>query len=338
LSASLVFSFFTIHKGKVEHTMNTQDTNHDESLNGTAAATPVAPEGILSLQAARKIADELDRNHFIFVWGAPASGKTAAVTSIMYSMQQGGLQSSFHVLGVNSSDEYHDGRRLYEEMMRQVKNQQFPQRTMITIGRPAEPFRIQCAYVPRGEPPQNIIFLEMSGEDVVSSFSDRTRQSSGKLSPHIENYLRRKDKLVFLCTIPWHRAQEDDMHLSVFLTKLFQQDMASGQQQWRNRIILLVTLWDSNPNKAMDVTTFIRNNLPKSWALLQDLQGKFLSFSIGDVQTFATDTGGEVTLLRDINVKVGQKLFKYILESMNGVSYDPPPDSWWEQLKRFFHL
>jgi hypothetical protein len=303
-------------------------SRHDEHPAETSQTGEEQDEQTLDRQLTReellKFMENLKKNHFVFMWGMPASGKTVVLASLLYAMQCPGHRGTFTILGTERASDFHDGYLLAEELMGGLQGKEFPGRTKVN----RRAFEIHGTYQLPPERKWDIVFLEMSGEDVAMRLTDTYLEHSGSLPVRIENYLQDKSRLVFLFTVPWNRTEYDDRHLAGFLSALFEKDGKNGRLQQSDRIMLLITQWDSCPDRHdTDIREFVRVHLPRSYQLLQNVPNVVLQpFSIGEVVQFQN----AAPIIREVDVTRGQNLFKRILESLTGESLDSSSKSWWK--------
>ena len=281
---------------------------------------PTAPPADMR-ELLMRLIDSSEGKYFVFFFGTPRAGKTVILGSMLQAMEAENAFGTVHVLGRGGY--FEDGVALWAKIREFFDKRRFPPRTDggATI-------QLHARFQPRdtSADPLEIIFLEMGGEDLrqVASTSGGVRA----LPMHIDQFLRVPDlRMVFLLTASWAEAKQSDRAMSEFIDYLVDKDPALAE---KNRVILLVTKWDTYPDKAtVSVESFVKKHMPVTYGKLRDPKNLIGSYSIGTIIGFGKN--GEEhpdDIIKSFDYEQGQKLFNRIRETFTGDTFVEKPSIW----------
>jgi hypothetical protein len=269
-------------------------------------------------EAVIKLIEASYDKHFVFMFGSPASGKTAVLGSLIQAMQRPEAKGTLFVHGTTEDNYFKDGLALWNHIREAFEERRFPKRTL--HGRTIQ---VLLQYRPPYElPTLNLVFLEMAGEDLREVRI--TGQGDRDLPFHVGQFLRiPKLKLVFLLVTPWSDAAKDDATVDDFLS--YVNSVASHLTE--NRFILLITKWDTKTGATpSDIDTFLRQAMPKTYNKLAHKRNVIQPFSIGTVVQMPPEAGGDI--ISSFDYKASQRLFARLYERCTGLSLR----SFWEKV------
>ncbi len=277
-------------------------------------------------EARQALLDLIERSrddHFVFFFGGVESGKSTVLASLIHSVQRPEVDGKLYVLG--HGDGSAGGMALWNHMRAQFKARAFPSRST------RETIQMRTQYEPpNDEKPLNIVFLEMSGEDLASvSITD---QAGRVLPAHIDVFLKIKGlKLVFLITTAWTNATADDSRIDDFLTYIKER----APHLVKNRFMLLVTKWDSKAKESAEtIDQFVRRTMPLTYNKLAHTRNIVQPFSIGNV---IESSQAHEPVIADFDHAASQRLFGRIYETFTNISSNPLMSLWQALRRRLFH-
>ncbi len=265
-----------------------------------------------------RLLDASEGKHFVFLFGSPAAGKTAVLGSVLQAMQRPEVQGRLFVHGAGDGYFKH-GLALWDQIRRAFDQKQFPTRT--TAG---GTIQLHAQFKPpNNEPPLDLVFLEMAGEDLKKVMI--TDQGGRNLPFHIGQFLKVPQlKIAFLVTTSWQDASKDDPMIDDFLSYVNE----TASHLIENRIILLVTKWDKNPLGATaSIDDFVKQKMPRTYNKIAAKRNVIQPFSVGKIVPFE---GGEGDIIASFDYPSSQRLFARIYETFTGVSSDPKKTKWWQ--------
>ncbi len=265
-----------------------------------------------------RLLDASEDKNFVFLFGSPAAGKTVVLGSMIQAMQRPEVQGRLFVHG--AGDGYFKyGLALWERIRTAFAEKRFPART--TKG---ETIQLHAQYKhPGSQDPLNLVFLEMSGEDLKSVTI--TDQGGRGLPFHISQFLKIPElKIAFLITTSWQDAAKDDAMIDDFLSYLNE----TASHLIENRIILLITKWDTYRGSGLvSIDDFVKTKMPRTYNKISDKRNVIQPFSIGKIVAF-DGSGGDV--ISSFDYAASQRLFGRIYETFTGVSSEPPTKPKWK--------
>jgi len=216
---------------------------------------------------------------FVFLFGAPMSGKSVVTSSIIKFLSS--TSSCGHVtpFTLSRGSAFDNGSKEFRRRLRANAERQLPSRTTLTPE--GEPLYISYRFSPEkalAAPELQVTFLDVPG-DIL----DAGRQSTeyGALTVTI-NALLKVDglKLAFILASTPSTAREDDEFVSSFI------GYVSGINQGfeRSKFLLLVTKWDTYSG-GLEPTEFVAETMPLTSARLRAARSTIAAFSVGDVVT-----------------------------------------------------
>lgn len=258
-----------------------------------------------------------EEGNLVFLFGAPAAGKTSVLGSIIQAMQRPEAQGRLFVHGAGNS-RFRRGLALWDRIRQCFDCKQFPSRTIS-----GETIQLHAQYKPQNSEPLDVIFLEMAGEDLKRVMI--TDKGDRSLPFHIDQFLRvRRLKMIFVIMSEWREAGNDDSLIDDFLAHLNE----TASHLIENRIVLLITKWDSNPaGGGTSIDAFVRKNMPKTYNKIAFARNIIQPFSIGKVIPFE-DEGGDI--IASFDYLASQRLFARIYETFTGRASDPKKKKWWQ--------
>lgn len=285
-----------------------------EILGGTESSTTDAPADARELLRQLLLAGE--DKHFVFLFGSPASGKTAVLGGLLQAMQRPEVPGKLYVHGAGNGY-FGEGAALWRRIRDAFGRQAFPPRTD-----KGKTIQLQAQYVPNAGEPLNLVFLEMAGEDLREVM---ITDAGGRALPfHILKFLKiPRLKLSFLVTTAWSDAPRDDETINDFLSFLSEE----APHLIENRFILLITKWDSKPQPAGQVDDFVRANMPRTYNKLAAKRNVIQPFSIGEVVSLK---GAGDDIIASFDYPSSQRLFRRIYETFTGVPSEETKPLWWQ--------
>lgn len=264
-----------------------------------------------------KLIDASEDKHFVFMFGTPASGKTAVLGAMLRAMMR---PDSPGRLFVHGSDGYFkDGAALWKRIDTAFTNKEFPPRSSA-----GSTIQLHAQFVPHANrSPLHLIFLEMAGEDLRQVM---IKDSGGRTLPfHVGQFLKIPTlKISFLVTTSWSEAKRDDAAIDDFLSFLNEK----APHLVDNRFILLITKWDTKTvNQTESIDEFVRRTMPRTYNKLSSQRNVIQPFSIGTVVSFDGAGGDVISSFDDAG---SERLFSRIFETFTGVSSEPTKVSKWK--------
>jgi len=262
-----------------------------------------------------KLLDASEDKNFIFLYGAPAAGKTAVLGSVIQAMERPEISGSIFVQGAGNGYFKH-GLQLWKQIQDAFQEKRFPGRTVV-----GSTIQLHVQYKPASNAtPVDFVFLEMAGEDLKKVVI--TDQGDRKLPFHIDLFLRLQIKIAFLIVTSWDGAAEDDDVVNEFLSYIHE----TAPELIENRIILLVSKWDSKKNSSSaSIDEFIRSKMPKTYGKIANKRNIIQSYSIGKVIEVPDGKGDMIV---SFDYRAGQRLFSSIYETFTGISSEQKKPFW----------
>ncbi len=255
--------------------------------------------------------------HFVFLYGTPASGKTAVLGSMLYAMQRPESKGKLFVHG-SGDGFFKQGLVLWMRILEAFKEHRFPPRTGS-----GSTIQLHAEFTPHGSAKSlNLIFLEMGGEDLkqVMISPDGLRA----LPLHINQFFKiRALKLAFIVTTSWEDASKDDMAIDSFISYLNEH----AAHLTTNRFLLLITKWDTKKsNSEESIDTFVRREMPQTYNKLSAKRNIIQPFSVGDVIAFSDDGKSHPDdIIETFDFAASQRLFGRIFETFTSIPLHPKP-------------
>jgi len=289
------------HIGQNEKYISLPDSEEDKVGGAQAQQESNIREEIL------KLLDASEDKNFIFLYGAPAAGKTAVLGSVIQAMERPEISGSIFVQGAGNGYFKH-GLQLWKQIQDAFQEKRFPGRTVV-----GSTIQLHVQYKPASNAtPVDFVFLEMAGEDLKKVVI--TDQGDRKLPFHIDLFLRLQIKIAFLIVTSWDCASEDDDIVNEFLSYIH--ETAPGLIE--NRIILLVSKWDSMKNSSSaSIDEFIRSKMPKTYDKIANKRNIIQSYSIGKVIELPNGKGDMIAWF---DYRAGRSLFSSIYETFTEIS------------------
>ena len=260
-----------------------------------------------------------DDKHFVFMFGSPAAGKTVVLGSMLRAMQRPEVKGRLFVHGAGDGYFKH-GLALWKQIQSAFEQQRFPRRT--TKG---ETIQLHAQYrPPNNELPLDLVFLEMSGEDLMSV---RVTDAGGRDLPfHIEQFLRvTKLKLAFMIVTSWKDAERDDAMINDFLSYINEKAPHLSE----NRFIILITKWDTKPGDPQEpIFDFISKRMPATANKISARRNLVQPFSVGTIIPY---DGPDGDIIESFDDAASQRLFARLYETFTGVPAQPKK-SWFGSL------
>jgi internalin A len=252
---------------------------------------------------------EKKNTNFIFLFGEPASGKTAVISSLLrYLMTE--CEYGNMVVGNEES------KRFLTYLQDAIKNRKLPDRTW--IGSLTE---INVGFSPLKKTKNELAlsFLDISGEDL--SRLGLHKSANAEQLPYFDIFFEAKGlSMVFILTTSWGRAREVDAQMVAFL------DYTSKNKSFKNsKILLLITKWDTF-TEEIEVSDFVLQQMPMTFKRLNKQGNSITTFSIGKVIT--TDDGTPFIVKYDNQSP--EKVFLWLYQTLTGKTLD----STWEKIKK----
>jgi hypothetical protein len=253
--------------------------------------------------------------HFVFLFGTPASGKTAVLGTMLQAMQRPEVRGKLYVHG-EGGGYFREGLALWKRIMESFAKKEFPPRSSA-----GSTIQLHAQYVPPDQSPIHLIFLEMAGEDLRQVM---VTDAGGRSLPfHVGQFLKIPTlKISFLVTTSWAEAKKDDAAIDDFVSFLSE----FSPHLMDNRFILLVTKWDTYSNRTDSIDDFVRKHMPRTYNKLAARRNVIQPFSVGTVVTYA-GAGGDV--ISSFDHGAAQRLFGRVFETFTGISSAPPKSPWW---------
>jgi hypothetical protein len=294
---------------------------------GAGAPAPHSPPAAPGASDPRKQLLELLRaaqdKHFVFMFGPPSAGKTVVLGSMLQAMQRPEVNGRLFIHG--AGDGYFKyGLSLWSQIRTAFEQQRFPRRT-----EQGKTIQLHAQYRPsNSEPPLDIVFLEMSGEDLKTVHVTVEADGEGRrdLPFHIEQFLRVPNlKLAFIIVTSWEAAEKDDALINDFLAYINEKAPHLSE----NRFIILVTKWDTKPGDPNEpIYDFIRARMPATANKIAAKRNIVQPFSVGTIVPFA---GPDGDIIANFDHAAGQRLFARLYETFTGVPTEPKK-SWFGSL------
>jgi hypothetical protein len=245
----------------VEATSQSESSSTNQAIGATKGMSEAQ-----SIAYIRKL-----NTNFVFFFGKKDTGKTALLASLLRYLSLG--DSSLGEFSVNAKVNDGEGAKLASMWSKSVKERRYPHRSakggVIHINGVFKPTK-------RGKPDVDMTFLEMAGEDVHSI--EMTEKDVGFLPSHVDVYLRMSGvKILFILAAPFDDAEQYDEIYADFIRYVRGQDTAASSAH----IILLVTKWDQNSNRNLDVMDFVKSNLPETYKLIRNPKHIVGAYSLG---------------------------------------------------------
>lgn len=261
------------------------------------------------MQNITQFISECSRKHFVFVFGAAASGKTLAIASMLRAMRLPTVSSRLEVVrsGFFLNDEYLNH---IDHSMRELAENNFPFRT---TGRKNW---LQVTRVQDEKVQEELVFWEFSNEYQLPSLESSDLSPEFALAAHISK------KNTFILTIEANAAKRDDRRIEDFLRFL----VFTLKVPKHTQIVLLITKWDTASewssiaevlNRELPFTTDLINQIKTDYKIL--LQG----FSIGSVTLV-----DNIPFIYSLDLKYAERLIETITQTQKKVKkqlYGLPP-------------
>jgi hypothetical protein len=295
----------------------------DSGVQNTTASPEITPA-----QARQILIDLVEASgdkHFVFLFGSPASGKTAALAAMLHAMHQPDAPGKLYIHGVGEGF-FAEGLALWSRIQKAFSQRRFPPRsaTGTTIQLHAE-FRSHAA---NGNT-MDLVFLEIAGDDLQQVVI--SAQGNRSLPFHIGQFLRIPTlKIAFIITTSWEDASKDDPIIDSFISHINEQ----SPHLIDNRFILLVTKWDTRRgNKKEEIDTFVRRTMPQTYNKLSSRHNIIQPFSVGTIIPFAEDGKSHPDdIIDQFDHAASQRLFERIFQTFTGHTLTAKP-SLWDRLK-----
>jgi hypothetical protein len=287
------------------------------SSEGPPADRQPPPSSDSRAELVRLLEASEDKN-FVFLFGSPAAGKTAVLGSVIQAMQRPEVQGRLFVHGAGDGYFKH-GLALWDQIRRAFEQKQFPTRT-----KAGGTIQLHAQFKPSSTAnPLDLIFLEMAGEDLKRVMI--TDQGGRSLPFHVGQFLRIPQlKIAFLVTTPWQDAAKDDAMIDDFLSYVNE----TAPHLIENRIILLVTKWDTHPNATtLSIDEFVRQKMPRTYNKIAEKRNIIQPFSVGKIVPFE---GGEGDIIASFDYPASQRLFARIYETFTGISNEEKKKPGWK--------
>lgn len=281
-------------------------------------ANTQAPQSLDARAELVRLLEASEDKNFVFLFGSPAAGKTAVLGSIIQAMQRSEVQGRLFVHGAGDGYFKH-GLALWELIRSAFEKKQFPPRTQ-----KGRTIQLHAQYKPSsGVDALDIVFLEMAGEDLKSVMI--TDEGGRNLPFHIGQFLKIPQlKIAFLITTPWQDASKDDMMIDDFLSYVNE----TAPHLIENRIILLVTKWDTYPKAgSLSINDFVKQKMPRTYNKIAEKRNIIQPFSVGKILPF---DGGEGDIIASFDYPASQRLFARIYETFTGVSNEEKKKPSWK--------
>lgn len=265
-----------------------------------------------------RLLEASDDKCFVFLFGSPAAGKTVVLGSVIQAMHRPEVQGRLFIHGAGDGYFKH-GLALWEQIRRAFDNKQFPSRT-----KAGGTIQLHARFEPSSNAnPVDLIFLEMAGEDLKKVMI--TDQGGRSLPLHIGQFLKIPNlKIVFIVTTSWQEAGKDDFMINDFLDYVNE----TAPHLVENRIILLVTKWDTNPNSTtLSIDDFVRQKMPKTYNKISAKRNIIQPFSVGKIVAFE---GGGGDIIASFDYSASQRLFARIYETFTGISNEEKKKPSWK--------
>jgi len=296
---------------------------------GLSAAPPSAPASSTrrkpnSTIERIKTLEQMD-SHFIFPFGRSQSGKTVAMSSLIYFMSSVDSGGKLHAWDspYGSADETHAYIR---EVNKMFASKHFPSRTMFASDAQWDRTRqINVDFVPTDTQRKRIrlTFVDMSGDD-HQDFADGNGKQG--LPPSIEIFFQaNRLSLTFVLVTRHQDAHNDDEMMVSFLNHIIKRDPSFE----RARVLLLVSHWDTYSGDD-DISAFVKRRMPMTYAKTLNPHNAMINFTIGAVGSTQDDDGNaEASFIKEFDPSPSRKILHWLYQSFIGVPLVRV--AWWKK-------
>ena len=304
-------------------------------------------EKLSTKDIARVFADEdstfiKDKRVLVVPIGFPQAGKSLLLSSLLYYARVGDEKNSIPMpfkSNVINQWPFDKGRIANDEMIRSFTKKKelyagTQKGTLDLIGIDIHPVK-NLPYLP-------VAFLDLAGEDIKGIKTSEGSAFTDKINAVFNGIKLDGSPVVFLLITPFDparkdnesskdaHAREDTLHYD-FLNFM---DMEQSQLVQNAKFFVIVSQWDKNTDKNLDVETFIREKRPSIYQYVKNSTVVWGEYSIGKLlETEMEDEKGNKYIdqeLKRINYEYPSRFWKKLYQICTNKNLDQK--SFWEKI------
>jgi hypothetical protein len=290
--------------------------------------------GTLSDKEIAKIFTNLGNRTLVIPIGFPQAGKSLLLSSLLYYAQKGDdpLFSTTPEkkypfdkgeISHNQMIEYFEKGKLWETNARG---------TLDLMGITIEPIN-------DGLPHLNLAFLDLAGEDIKQIQTKEGAEFSSKINAVFNGLRIDNSPIVFVLITPFEPAIKDEDEGSLqnahnredVLHYDFLNYMEQIQKELTEKSIffIVVSQWDKNPDKNMNVATFIKEKRRSIYNFVKNRTVVWGEYSIGKILVTKVGNVVEQEIVRK-NHEYPSRFWKKLYHITTGKNLDYKP--WWKRI------
>lgn len=305
-------------------------------------------ENLSSKDIARVFADEdstfiKDKRVLVVPIGFPQAGKSLLLSSLLYFARVGDEKGSIPLpfkSNVLNHWPFDKGRIAMDEMISSFKKKKelyagTQKGTLDLIGIDIHPVKNNLPSLP-------IAFLDLAGEDIKGIKTSEGSAFTNKINAVFNGIKLDGSPVVFLLITPFDPARKDnesskDAHAredALHYDFLNFMDMEQSQLVQNAKFFVVVSQWDKNLDKSLDVETFIREKRPSIYQYVKSSTVVWGEYSIGKLlETEMEDDKGNKYIdqeLQRINYEYPSRFWKKMYQISTGKNLDQK--TFWEKI------
>lgn len=314
--------------------LNIEDGNHNSNLHSAKTPSKKAFLSDLSVHDVARVFTDLGSTNRVLAIpiGFPQAGKSLLLSSLMYYARKG-EKTLFRTNLVNDFP-FDKGRLAADQMVDYFDQGKIYQSTekgaLDLIGIDITPAKGNL-------PNLNLAFLDLAGEDIKGIKTSEGAVFTEKINAVFNGLKIDNSPLVFILITPFEPPRKDnetiqhahDREDSLHYDFLNYIEQNQPELMENSKFFIVVSQWDRNTNKQLDVETFIREKRPSIYNYVKNTTVVWGEYSIGKLLESQID-GVQIQEIVRINYDYPSRFWKKLYHICTNKNLDQK--SFWEKL------